>query len=298
MKSISNAKAHVAVLTANFIFGANISIVKFIVPSLISPIALNVARVLVSLFLFWSLYYLKPSFAGIQKKHLWRFIICGATGVAINQVLFIKGVSLTTPIHSSLLLLITPILITFFAAWLIKEALNLNKLIGLLLGVVGAILLIIMKENTKHATNIILGDTFIMLNAISYAFYMVLVKPLMEVYSPMHVLRWVFTFGTIMILPFGFNDFIHTQWELFDFYSWSALSFIVIGATFFAYLFTIYGINKIGAATTGFYIYTQPIFAASIAIIFMGEHLHIQKIIAAILIFAGVFLASYKRKKL
>jgi drug/metabolite transporter (DMT)-like permease len=298
MKNIQHLKAHIAVLIANFIFGANISVVKFITPSLISPIALNVARVVISLLLFWILFLIKPLQAGIQKKHIGRFVLCGLTGVAINQVLFIKGVSLTTSIHSSLLLLITPILITFFAAWLVKEKLNKYKIIGLILGVMGAVLLIMLKENSAHATNIILGDTFIVLNAISYAFYMVLVKPLMEVYKPIHVLRWVFTFGTFMILPFGISDFAQTQWNLFNFYNWLALVFIVIAATFIAYLFTIYGINKIGASVTGAYIYTQPIFAASIAIIFMGEQVYFQKIIAAILIFTGVYLVSKKVKKL
>ncbi len=193
-----------------------------------------------------------------------------------------------------MLILITPILITFFAAWLIKEKLNSNKLLGLLLGVFGCVLLVLLKENIVHGSNILLGDMFIVINAISYAFYLVLVKPLMEVYKPIHVLRWVFTFGTIVIVPIGWSDFIVTPWHLFTASSWVSLMFVVLGATFFAYLFNIYGVKKIGAAATGSYIYTQPIFAAIIAIIFIGEHLQLQKIIAAVLIFSGVYLVNRK----
>ena len=139
-------KAHLAVLAANFIFGAAYSVVKTITPEFIAPFALNVVRVLSSLLLFWILFLMKPSKAGIERKDIPRFLLCAVTGVAINQLFFIKGLSLTTAIHSSLLSLGTPIFITIIAAWLLKERLTINKIIGLALGIGGATMLILIKD--------------------------------------------------------------------------------------------------------------------------------------------------------
>ncbi|WP_439516086.1 DMT family transporter [Sediminibacterium sp.] len=291
-------KAHLAVLAANFIFGAGYAVVKTITPEFIAPFALNVVRVLSSLLLFWLLFLMKPSNAGFERKHLPRFLLCALTGVAINQLLFIKGLSLTTAIHSSLLSLGTPIFITIIAAWLLKEKLTLYKIAGLALGIGGAAMLILMKDNSTSGKDMLLGDILIIINAISYAFYLVLVRPLMEHYKPIHVLRWVFTFGTFMILPFGLEQFMDTNWAAFGTTQWIALAFVALFVTFFAYLFNVYGLSVIGSSATGSYIYTQPVFAAIIAMVFMGEHFTITKALAAICIFSGVYLVNLRKRNL
>jgi drug/metabolite transporter (DMT)-like permease len=287
-------KAHLAALAANLIFAANFSTVKIVTPAYIQPIGLNVVRVVFSAALFWILFAIKPSSASIRKKDIGRFVLCAATGVAINQIMFIKGIALTTPIHGALLMLASPIFITFIAAWLLREKLTIIKILGLVIGVSGAIFLISMKESSSTGTNIVLGDLLILTNAISYAFYMVLVRPLMKEYSPIHVIRWLFTIGMFMIVPFGWSQFTEVQWHTIPLEGWLSLAFVVIGATFFAYLFTIYSINHIGASLTGAYIYTQPVFATIIAMLFLGEHFSWQKALAGALIFLGVFLVNQK----
>ncbi len=288
-------KAHFAVLIANFFFGAGVAAVKHITPSMMPPFAVNVSRVCVALALFWLLLLLKPSRAGIDKKDIPRFLICGLCGVGINQIFFIKGASLTSPINVSLLALSTPIAITIIAAWLLKERLTLNKILGLLLGISGAATLIFSRASNATGNDMLLGDVFIILNAISYAFYLVLVRPLMARYSPIHVTRWVFLFGALIIVPIGLKDFMNTNWSAFQLSHWFSLAFVVFGATFIAYLFVVYGISKLGASTTGTYVYTQPVFATLTAMVFFNEELNFIKIIAAILIFSGVFLANKKR---
>lgn len=292
-----NAKAHTAVLGANFIFGANYAVVKYITPSFLHPFALNVVRILVSLSLFWFLFLFKPARVKILKKDIPRFILCALTGVVINQIFFIKGVSLTTSIHSALLSLATPIFITIIAAWLLREGFTLLKFTGLVLGIGGAAMLILLKDNTHTGNDILLGDIMVIINAISYAFYLVLVRPLMKTYSGIQVLRWIFTFGSLVILPFGMQEFLSTNWQAFGLSQWLALGFVAVGATFLAYLLNVYGISAIGASATGAYIYTQPVFAAVIAIIFAGEHFSLVKLVAAILIFTGVYLANFKKQE-
>lgn len=291
-----NTKAHAAVLGANFIFGANYAVVKYITPGFLHPFALNVVRILVSLSMFWFLFLFKPAKVKLAKKDIPRFLLCALTGVVVNQIFFIKGVSLTTPIHSALLSLATPIFITLIAAWLLREGFTVLKFSGLVLGIGGAAMLILLKDPVHTGNNILLGDIMVLINAISYAFYLVLVRPLMRTYSGIQVLRWIFTFGSLVILPFGMQEFLSTNWSAFDFSHWLALGFVAIGATFLAYLLNVYGISIIGPSATGAYIYTQPVFAALIAIVFAGEHFSLIKFVAAVLIFTGVYLANFKKQ--
>ncbi len=290
-------KAHAAVLATNILFASNYSIIKFITPSVVKPFGLNVVRVLGCIVLFWAMYLFKSSIATIQKKHIPRFILCAATGIAINQTFFIKGLSLTMPIHASLLMLACPIFITFIAAWLLREVITFKKILGLIIGIAGSVILISIKENSSGGSDILLGDLMILVNAVSYGFYMVIVRPLMEAYSPIHVMRWVFTLGAIMILPFGWQQFMEVDWPALHPQEVAAIIYIVIGGTFLAYFLNIYGINHLGASATGAYIYTQPVFAAIIAVVFLGEHFSWQKGIAALLIFTGVFLVNMKRRE-
>lgn len=290
-------RAHLAVLTANLIFGVNFSIVKYVTPALIKPFGLNVVRVLVTTGLLWILHLWEKPAVSLQRKDVPLFIACGLTGITINQLLFIKGLSITYSIHASLLMLCTPLLITITAFFFLKEKLNTGVILGLALGIGGAALLITSKEKTGAGTNVILGDILIALNAISYAFYFVLVKPLMAKYSPLQVLRWAFTFGTLFILPFGWTEFTEAPWSTYTTQDLLAIGFVVIGATFFAYLLNIFGLHHIQASATGAYIYLQPIFATIVAVVFLGEHLTIMKVLSALLIFIGVFLVQRSKLK-
>jgi drug/metabolite transporter (DMT)-like permease len=285
-------KAHIAVLLTNFFFAANLSLVKHISPSLVGPFGVNFFRVGITLVLFWMLWAFSGRSAQIAKKDIPRFAGCALTGVAINQMLFIKGLTLTSTIHAALLMLSTPMLITVFALLWLGEKFTGLKGLGLLLGITGASLLIFSKDTTGISS--ITGDLLIIINAISYAIYFILAKPLMSTYPPLHVIRWVFTFGFFMILPFSWNDVQQIDWAQAASSQLYALGALVLFGTFFTYSFNTYGLKHLGAGTTGSYIYTQPVFAAIIASLFLHETFSVAKVAAALLIFAGVFLVSRK----
>ena len=258
------------------------------------PFGINLIRVSVSAILFWILYLAKPAKTTIARADLPRFILCALTGIAINQMLFLKGLSLTYSIHAVLLMLSTPILITIFAAFLLREMISGLQVIGLALGVGGAVLLIALGKNTGSGDNVLLGDTLILVNAVSYTFYFIMVKPLMLKYNPVQVTRMIFTLGFFVVLPFGWTEFTDISWTSFGWVEYSCLGLIVLGGTFLAYLFNVYGIKVLGASVTGMYIYLQPIFAAIIAMIFLNEHLEWYKVLAGVLNFTGVYLSNKK----
>jgi len=257
---------------------------------------LNLVRVVASLVLFWGVWFLGKTSAAIHKEDIGRFLLCGISGVAANQMLFIKGLTLTSTIHASLLMLVTPLVVTLFALWVLKEAFTVYKALGLFLGIGGSVFLIMQKEAGPHASNYLFGDFLILLNAICYSFYFILVKPLMEKYSPLHVIRWVFTFGLPFIIPFGWNEARAVDWNQFDVQHLLALASIIITGTFLAYYFNGYGLQRLGAGVTGSYIYTQPFFAVLIATVILGETLSWQKLLSGVLIFCGVYLVSFRKK--
>ncbi|MBK8522496.1 MAG: DMT family transporter [Chitinophagaceae bacterium] len=289
--------AHIALVFTNIFFAINLSAVKHLTNNnLVQAFGLNVVRIGFSVILFWILYVINPVNIKIDKADRMRLFLCALFGIAINQLMFIKGLSLTYSIHAALLLLITPILIVIIAAWILKERLGILKVTGLVLGISGALVLVLAKDSAGNGDNVLLGDLFIIINAISYTIYFILVKPLMVKYNAIVVLRWVFTIGLVLVLPFGWVEFTEIPWGLYTAIDFTSMGLIVITGTFLAYLFNLYGIKMLGPSVAGFYIYTQPVFAALIAMFFLHEQLTLYKIFAAALIFSGVYLANKQIK--
>lgn len=289
-------KAHLAVLGTNFFFAVNFTLIKIISPLLMGPDAVNIFRVGISIFLFWLLWLFSKKNVAIQRKHWGRILLCAVTGIGLNQTFFIKGLTMTSAIHASLLALATPILVSFFALWALNEKFTLTKGLGLLLGICGSVFLVLQKENSLQASDYFFGDMLILVNAIFYSVYFISVKPLMETYSALHVIRWVFTIGFVLLLPIGWKEMQQIQWTQFNWKYIAIIMAVAVGGTFLAYLFNAYALQHLSASTAGTYIYTQPVFAVLIAVLFLNESFSWQKAVSALLIFCGVYLVSFRKK--
>jgi drug/metabolite transporter (DMT)-like permease len=289
----NNLKPHLALLGTNIFFAINFTAIKFLFNNkFILPFGLNFTRMIGTTLLLWIMYFFTKHKERIYPVHYGRFFICTLLGIAVNQLLFIKGLSLTNTVHASLLMLTTPIFITIIAAFSLKEKLTTNKLIGLIFGISGSALLILSRSSSGKAEDILLGDFYIIINAISYSYYFILVRPLMISYNFLTVIRTLFTLGCVVALPFCWSEFIQTPWQTYTPEAYGALALVVIGGTFCAYLFNLYGIKHLGASVSGSYIYSQPLFATIIAMIFLGETIDLTKIIAAACIFMGVYFVN------
>lgn len=291
----SKTKAHLALLATSLFFSINFSSIKYLtVHQFAKPFGLNLVRVLVACGLFWFLFLFNRSSEKIKRKDVPRFFLCALTGIVINQLFFLKGLSYTYPIHGALLMLMTPVMIAIVAAFWLREGLGRQKITGLGLALSGAVILVLSGKNSESASNVFLGDLFIIINAISYSLYFILVKPLMKTYEPATIMRIMFLMGLICMLPVCWTEFSTISWSALDSYGWMNMALLTVGGTFLNYYLNIYGIKILGASVAGSYIYTQPLMTAAISMIFMGEPLEPYKWIAGLFIFTGLFIENYR----
>ncbi|MBK9402862.1 MAG: DMT family transporter [Bacteroidetes bacterium] len=283
--------AHLSVLFANIIYGANYSIAKEVMPSLIKPFGFIVIRVCTAaiLFLFTYLLLFREK---IERRDWPRLFACAVFGVAVNQLLFFKGLSLTSPINSGLMMVTNPIFVLVLSFILLSEPINSRRVLGIACGISGATLLIIFGGNISSGISNPIGDLCILINSLSYALYLVMVLPLMKKYHPVTIMQAVFLMGSVMVLPFGWGEFTEIQWHTFQTGDWMATVFVVVGTTFLAYLFNTLALRELSAGVVSVYIYLQPLLAAGFAILLGKDQPNVLHLMAAALIFSGVWLTT------
>lgn len=294
----STVKAHIALFCVSMLYGGNFSIAKIVMDDeYIQPLGFILLRVISGIILFWVFHtlFIKEK---IDRKDFFQFILCAVFGIAINQMFFFMGLKYTTPINASLIMLTTPILVLIISAIIIKEKITPIKTLGIALGAIGAIMLVAYGKSVSFHKNQLMGDMMVMVNAISYGIYLVLVKKLMTRYHPITVVKWVFTFGIFMVFPFGINDFMTVEWNTFSPLIWWAVLYVLIGATFLTYLFNAYALSMVNPSVVSIYMYLQPVFAAIFALMMGKDEINAFKIFAGIIIFFGVYLVSRPEPKL
>lgn len=290
-------KIHGALVFANLIYGANYSIAKAVMPHYIKPFGFIFARVVFGTILFWLFSAATRNKEIVSRKDIPLLGLCGFLGVAANQLLFFSGLNLTSPINASLIITIIPLILLPIAAIQLKEKITTRKVLGVMLGLSGAALLITNKNSISFENSGLAGDLMIILNATSYAFYLVLVKPLMQKYKAQTVVKWVFFFGMLFVIPFGWQDFALTDWSNLPAEAWLAIVYVVLFTTFFAYLLSTWALKFISSSIVAVYAYVQPVFASIIAVWMGQDSFTAEKGIYSLLIFAGVYLVSRPGRK-
>jgi drug/metabolite transporter (DMT)-like permease len=285
-------KAHLALFGANLIYGINYTVAKDVMPQHLQPSGFVVLRVIGASFLFWALgsFYKNEI---IEKKDWFRLILCAVFGVAVNQLFFFEGLSRTTPINAGILMVVTPILVLVISNIILREKITFLKIAGIATGISGALFLLLAKGKGSFGNDTFLGDAFIFFNAASYAVYLVVVKPLMFKYHPVTVMKWVFLLGLIMVIPFGFSEFVSIGWNSIPTFIYYEIIYVIVFTTFLAYLLNTYGLHHMNPSVVSIYIYLQPLLAAFIAVILGKDAIDFTKVVSAVLIFTGVYLVSY-----
>ncbi|HSI70578.1 MAG TPA: DMT family transporter [Gillisia sp.] len=286
--------AILAATGAGTIYGINHTLAKGVMPDYIEPFGFILLRVLGAAILFWGISIFGPR-EKIATSDWPRILGCTIFGMVINMLMFFKGLSLSTPINSSVIVTLSPILVLILAAILINERITIIKITGILLGLAGALTLVLFSTDTGvNAPNIPLGNIFFIINAASYGLYLILVKPLTAKYHPFTLMKWFFLLAVIINFPIAWPEFSRVTWTTLPLEAIWKMGFVVVCTTFLTYLFNVYALKELSASTISAFIYLQPLIAIFYAISTGADSLTTIKVIAAILVFAGVYLVTRK----
>lgn len=276
------------------IYAAGFTIIKEVTPEFVSSEGFVALRVIGATPLLWlsGLFITER----VQRKDIAKLALLSLFGVSINQSLFVKGMSLTSPISGAIIMITSPLLVLILGNIILKEKITWLRVSGVVVGLGGAALLILSNTVQTTKSDDPLGDLFIFINALSWGLFLVLVKPLMQKYHTITVLKWVFLFGSFILIPLGFSGIQAIDWPTLTGHTWFNIMFVVVGVTFVAYLLNIFALKTLSPSVVSAYIYLQPLMAAGIALYLGKDELTWQKVLSAVLIFAGVIMAGKKTR--
>lgn len=297
-------KAHLALLVVNVLYGANHVLAKGVMPQFLDPNTFILLRVGGAVLLFWIL-LLSQKRKPIDRADYWRFAAAGLFGVAVNQLFFFHGLNLSSALNAGIIMALNPLMVFVLAALITKEKLSAHNYTGVVIGATGAILLTLSSGSMPGAS--LLGDVFLLINALSYALYLVLSKPLLLKYSPIQVITYVFSIGLALLLLFPptWTNLGNVHFEQIPISAWYKITYVIVGVTFLTYLLTIFGLKYVSATVSAAYIYTQPVMVMLFTVLFAmlgwtADYTHTitaQRILYMLFIFTGVYLVSFHKAK-
>jgi drug/metabolite transporter (DMT)-like permease len=288
-------RAHLSLLGTTLIFGLHYAVAKSMMPQFLTPMQLIFLRLSGGLVLFWSFQRLFVR-EKVDRRDLFKLAICGALGFALNQSLFYEGLNITTPFDASVIHVLNPILVMIFAFLIIRERITSTTILGISLGAAGALLLILFGRKAGSGDHSAIGNMLVFLNMVFYALYLVVLKPLTLKYHTSTILKWVSLFGFLFILPFSVKPALSIQFGNFTVYSWAALIFIIFFCTFLAYLLINFALKRVSPNVVSYYNYLQPLIAAVSSVSIGTERITWIKVVAAVLIFSGVYVVTRQKR--
>ena len=286
--------ALVAATLVSIIYGVTFTIAKDVMPKYVEPFGFISLRVGGSVLLFWLVSFFGPK-EKIALEDFPRIAAAALFGVALNMLTFFKGLSYTSPIMGAVLMVTTPMIVLILSAIIMKESMQKRKVFGIILGLAGTITLILYGKSMVNAPNATLGNLLVFINAISYGFYLILVKKMMDKYNAFTFVKWIYTFGFLMVLPFGWSEFNAVNWAEIPTDIFWKIGFVVIFSTFLTYLLNLVSMRELKPTTVAVFIYLQPLFATIFAVSLGKDELSWVKLLSAILIFTGVYLVTQKK---
>jgi drug/metabolite transporter (DMT)-like permease len=284
--------ALIAAFLATSIYGINHTVAKEVMPIYIGSSGFIMLRLLGATLIFWLISLFTPN-EKIEKKDFLKILIASILGMCVNMLAFFRGLELSTPINSGIIITLSPVLVLILSYFFLKEKVTVKKIIGILIGFSGAVFLILNSSKTGiNAPNIPLGNSFFLLNASAYAGYLIVIKPLTSKYNIFTLMKWLFLIGLVLSTPITFNQFVEVNWTELPWFAIWRMAYVVIGTTFLTYLFNIYALKTLSPTTVGSFIYLQPIITIGFALITGNDVLDTTKMFSCLLVFIGIYLVS------
>ena len=261
--------------------------------AVIPPIALVGLRVAITALILFIIQAFRGRIWLKERGDYWRFAVLSLFGVVLNQLFFIGGLSLTKASNTSLLAVLIPIFALAVGSVGGLERLGLYKILGIALAAIGVILLI-DPRNASFSSQTTIGDIFIVINCLAYGIYVATSKSVITRNGTFRSMMWVFIFASIVCVPLGAISLSHIDISAVEARVWLIALYIGVGATAMPYLLNAWALARVNPSTVAVFVYLQPLIGFILAVIFLGEHITLTFLIAAALIFAGVFFASRK----
>lgn len=280
-----------AATLVSIIYGVTFTIAKDVMPAYVQPFGFIVLRVGGSVLLFWLFAHFATK-EKVQRADFPRVIAAAFFGVALNMLTFFKGLSLTSPIMASVLMVTTPMIVLILSAIIMREKVQSMKALGILLGLGGTVLLILYGKTVNAGENALWGNFLVFVNAVSYGLYLILVKKLMQKYNAFAFVKWIYLFGFLMVLPFGWNEVSAIAWEAMPLAIAAKVAFVVVISTFLTYLLNLLSMKELKPTTVAVFIYLQPLFATVFSVALGKDSIDMVKAFSALLIFGGVYLVT------
>lgn len=293
-------EGHAAMFSANLMWGLMSPLAKVVMVSgVVTPLVLNDLRIFGAAVLFWIVSWFSPA-EHVPRKDLAKLFGASLLAIVFNQGCFIFGVGLTSPSDASIISTSMPLWAMVLAAFFLKEPITGKKIAGIVAGACGALLLILGEGKAaadSQTGSSVWGDLLVLTAQLSYASYIVLFKHFVGRYSLVTIMKWMFLFAAVCVLPFSAGDLWHTSWMQLDGSAAGAIAFIVVGATFFSYILVVVGQKTLRPTVAGMYNYIQPLVACAVAVWLGLDNFGATKVLAAVLIFSGVYLVTASRSR-
>lgn len=289
-ESRATAGPHLALIAVQILFGTWPIFGKVVLRSM-SPSSLVACRLTGAALAFMLLQRRLTPLFKMPVKDLLLLALCSMLGVVGNQFLYVKGLSLTTAINSTILSTTIPVFALFVSILFGYDKLSRRRLLGIALAAGGVVYLVNpARADLSHHTTA--GNLLIVSNSLLYAVYIVISKTLFERYGALNVITWIFLVGSVVTIPVGIYSMQQENVAAISAGVWLTIAFIIIFPTVGAYYLNAWALTKVAPSTVAIYIYLQPLIAFGLAPLLLGEQSNSRTIVAAILIFAGVALVT------
>lgn len=294
-------KGHAALWVANIIWGLNAPICKSVLwsesnPQGVNPFALSVYRMVGACLLFWTL-SLFTRHERVAPRDMLGLLFASVFGIQLNQMLFLWGLSLTSPIDSSIIATVVPILTMVLAMFFLREPITWLKAGGVMLGAAGALILVMLSQHGVGHTSSLKGDILCIVSAISYATYLTAFRDVIVKYSPVTTMKWMFLFAAVVSVVIYYGPLTSVDYASLAPKTWAGIAYVVVGATFIAYMSVPFAQRFLRPTVVSMYNYVQPIVAVLFTVAIGLDTFGVTKGGAALCVFVGVWLVTKSKSR-
>ena len=287
-------QAHVAIFFANVIFGLGVPVTKLLLEDWVSPMTYMATRSLGAAIVFWIIASLMAP-EKVERRDLMVIMLGGLMGFVVSQTLTAWALDYTSPVYFSLIATLTPVAVMLMAALFIGERITGVKFLGVLLGIAGAVLMVVMGQTSGSGSNDVLGIILAILSVLTWAIYMIITRKVAQKYTPVTQMKYVFLISAIVTVPIAWPELAEQRLFSAETFGWDGaleMAFIVLMATVLGYFLIPFAMKSLSATTVSIYTNLQPMVASFVAIMIGQDRLTWDKPVAAILVLLSAYIVT------